>query len=138
LVRDEENGRGPLQGLATGLTALQEHAEAAYVSACDVPLLRPAFVRRLIELLGQNDLCMPHAGGHHHPLAAVYRLEVLKVVRILLADNRCGPYDLLGQVTTRVVEGEDLTDVDATLQSLRNLNTPEDYEEALHASKRLS
>ena len=41
VVRDEEKGRGPLQGLAAGLAALQGHAEAAYASSCDVPFLRP-------------------------------------------------------------------------------------------------
>src|SRR5438128_4376608 len=30
VVRDEERGRGPLQGLAAGLKALQGQAEAAY------------------------------------------------------------------------------------------------------------
>src|SRR4051812_33515674 len=50
VVRDPERGRGPLQGLAAGLEALAGRAEAAYASACDAPFLRPAFVRRLIDL----------------------------------------------------------------------------------------
>src|SRR5207253_6933264 len=54
VVRDEEKGRGPLQGLAAGLRALQGRASAAYASSCDVPFLRPAFVHRLIELLGEH------------------------------------------------------------------------------------
>src|SRR5262245_24571473 len=33
VVRDEREGRGPLQGLAAGLDALQGHAEAAYLSS---------------------------------------------------------------------------------------------------------
>src|SRR5689334_13179323 len=41
IVRDEERGRGPLQGLAAGLAALDGFAEAAYLSSCDVPFLRP-------------------------------------------------------------------------------------------------
>src|SRR5262249_12531540 len=45
IVRDEEKGRGPLQGLAAGLAALRGRAEAAYLSSCDVPFLQPAFVR---------------------------------------------------------------------------------------------
>src|SRR5262245_21810446 len=39
VVRDEEKGRGPLQGLAAGLDALRGRAEAAYLSSCDVPFL---------------------------------------------------------------------------------------------------
>src|SRR5947209_3681539 len=68
VVRDEEKGRGPLQGLAAGLHALAGRVEAAYLSSCDVPLLRPAFVRRLVELLGEHAVCVPRAGGYHHPL----------------------------------------------------------------------
>src|SRR5947199_9529072 len=35
IVRDEEKGRGPLQGLAAGLKALRGRTEATYLSACD-------------------------------------------------------------------------------------------------------
>src|SRR5262245_19350425 len=68
VVRDEREGRGPLQGLAAGLEALRGRVEAAYLSSCDVPFLRPAFVRRLIELLGDHAICVPRVGAYHHPL----------------------------------------------------------------------
>src|SRR5437764_15154428 len=35
IVRDEEKGRGPLQGLAAGLRALEGRADAAFASSCD-------------------------------------------------------------------------------------------------------
>src|SRR4051812_39688655 len=88
LVRDEEKGRGPLQGLAAGLAALAGRADAAYLSSCDVPFLQPAFVRRLIDLLGNHAICVPRVGDYHHPLAAVYRLEVRDAVVRLLAEDR--------------------------------------------------
>jgi molybdopterin-guanine dinucleotide biosynthesis protein A len=131
IVRDEEKGRGPLQGLAAGLAALRGKAEATYVSSCDVPFLRPAFVRRLIDLLGQHAICVPHVGDHHHPLAAVYRTEVADAVARLLAEDRLRPFFLFEAVPTRVVEAADLADVDPDFQTLRNLNTPEEYEAAL-------
>jgi molybdopterin-guanine dinucleotide biosynthesis protein A len=131
VVRDEEKGRGPLQGLAAGLAALEGQAEAAYLSSCDVPFLRPAFVRRLVDLLGEASICVPRAQGHHHVLAAVYRLGVRDVVRRLLAENRLRPFFLCEAVPTRIVEASELADVDPTLESVRNLNTPEDYEAAM-------
>jgi molybdopterin-guanine dinucleotide biosynthesis protein A len=131
IVRDEEKGRGPLQGLAAGLAALRGQVDAAYLSSCDVPFLRPAFVRRLISLLGDHAICVPHVGDYHHPLAAVYRLEVEATVRRLLAEDRLRPFFLFEAVPTRVVEAKELLDVDPELQTLRNLNTPEDYEAAL-------
>jgi molybdopterin-guanine dinucleotide biosynthesis protein A len=137
VVHDEEKGRGPLQGLAAGLAALQGQADAAYLSSCDVPFLQPAFVRHLIDLLGDSAICVPHVADYHHPLAAVYRLSVLDPVRRLLAENRLRPFFLFETVPTRVVEAAELADVDPTLQSLRNLNTPEDYETALVQAYRL-
>lgn len=131
IVRDEERGRGPLQGLAAGLAALRGAAGAAYVSSCDVPFLRPAFVGRMIDLLGENAICVPKVGEYHHPLAAVYRVEVEDVVRRLLNDDRLRPLFLFKEVRTRVVAEEELSDADPGMQSLRNLNTPTDYEAAL-------
>jgi molybdopterin-guanine dinucleotide biosynthesis protein A len=131
VVRDEERGRGPLQGLAAGLAALHGRAEAAYLTSCDVPFLRPPFVRRLIELLGQHAICVPRIGEFHHPLAAVYRLKVAETVTRLLAENRLRPFFLFEEVPTRIVEAAELADVDPTFETLRNLNTPQDYEAAL-------
>src|SRR5438477_6359473 len=92
VVRDEERGRGPLQGLAAGLDALRGRADAAFASSCDVPFLRPAFVSRLIELLGDRLIAVPRIGDYHHPLAAVYRIEVVESVRRLLAEDRLRPF----------------------------------------------
>ncbi len=69
--------------------------------------------------------------GYHHPLAAVYRLEVAAAVSRLLAEDRLRPVFLFELVPTRIVGPADLADVDPTFQTLRNLNTPEEYEAAL-------
>jgi molybdopterin-guanine dinucleotide biosynthesis protein A len=131
LVHDEEKGRGPLEGMAAGLAALRGQADAAYVSSCDVPFLKPAFVRRLIELLGDQAICVPKIGDFHHPLAAVYRLEVAETVVKLLAQNRLRPVFLFESVATRIVTANEVVDIDPDFRTLRNLNSPEEYEAAL-------
>jgi molybdopterin-guanine dinucleotide biosynthesis protein A len=131
IVRDDIEGRGPLQGLAGGLRALQGRCEAAYLSSCDVPFLKQSFAQRLIELLGGNAVCVPRVGEYHHPLAAVYRVDVLDAVTRLLAADRLRPVFLFEAVPTRLVEAAELADVDPTFQTLQNLNTPEDYQAAL-------
>jgi molybdopterin-guanine dinucleotide biosynthesis protein A len=131
VVRDEEKGRGPLQGLSAGLAALKGNALAAYVSSCDVPFLSPGFVRRMIGLLGDRQICVPHLGEHYHPLAAVYRTEVLDVVTQLLAQDRLRPFFLFQEVPTQVVREDELQAADPGLRSLWNLNTPEEYARAL-------
>jgi molybdenum cofactor guanylyltransferase len=131
VVRDDERGRGPLQGLAAGLASLRGQADAAYLSGCDVPFLQPNLVGRLRDLLGNHTICVPQVGGYHHPLAAVYRIEVMDAVQRLLAAGRLRPVFLFEEVPTRIVTAEELVDVDPMLQSFRNLNTPQDYETAL-------
>ena len=131
IARDEVDEQGPLQGLAAGLAALEGQVEAAYVSSCDVPLLRPGFVARMRELLGGASIAVPRVDGRFHPLAGIYRLGVLPVVRELLADGKRRPFFLFERVTTRIVEADDLRAIDPDLESLRNINTPDDYRDLL-------
>ena len=131
VVRDRAEGRGPLEGLGSGLESLCNRADAAYLSACDAPFLRPEFIRRMIALIGDNWICAPRIGGFHEPLAAVYRLDVRETVQRLLHENRFGPMGLFESAPTRSVDPSELSDVDPTLESLRNVNSREDYEAAL-------
>jgi len=131
VVRDRVKGQGPLRGLAAGLSTLKEACDAVYASSCDVPLLQPAFVRRMVELLGANSIAVPRAGGRLHPLAAVYRVQVLPTIEELLASNQLRTTSLFGLLPTRIVTELELTEVDPSLASLRNLNTPEELQSAL-------
>ena len=131
VLRDRHPGRGPLEGLAVGLGELRDRAQAAFVTACDVPLLLPAYVRRLIELSAGYQIAVPHVAGFDQPLSAVYRTSVLPHVETLLAEGRLRPAFLFDRVRTRRITAEELTDVDPDLQSLANVNTQADYEAAL-------
>jgi molybdenum cofactor guanylyltransferase len=131
VVRDELPDRGPLQGIAAGLAAMPAEVDAVFVASCDIPLLKPAFVQRMIDLLEGHQACVANVGGYLHPLAAVYRVNVLPVVHELLSENRRRPTFLFDRVLTRVVTEEELREVDPRLDSLRNVNTPEEYAQVL-------
>ena len=131
VTRDEREARGPLEGLRAGLKALPESVEAAYATSCDVPLLVPAFVERMIELLGDHDIAVMEVDGFPHPLSAVYRRSTLPHVESLLANDRLRPVFLFDAVRTRRVQPQEMTVVDPELRTLRNLNTHEDYVAAL-------
>jgi molybdenum cofactor guanylyltransferase len=132
VTHDEQSERGPLQGLAAGLKAMNGRADAVYVTSCDVPLLVPDFVRRMFDLLGSDDIAVPRDGEHHHPLAAVYRTTVLPHVERLLSADKLRPRFLFDEVRSREIPVENLRTVDPRLATLVNLNTPEDYQAALH------
>jgi molybdenum cofactor guanylyltransferase len=131
VARDDREFLGPLNGLATGLEALKGKADVAYLSSCDVPFLRVDFVRRVVERLGDSDICMPNVGGFPHPLAACYRISILPAVHGLIDANRLRPIFLTETCVTRFLGPADFSDVDREFQSLRNVNTLEDYEAAL-------
>ena len=131
VTRDEQEGRGPLEGLRAGLKALPGTVEIAYVTSCDVPLLVPGFVRQMIELLGDHDIAVMEIDGFPHPLSAVYRRSTLPHVEALLAQDRLRPVFLFDAVRTRRVQPAEMIAADPELLTLRNLNTREDYLEAL-------
>src|SRR5580692_5158470 len=131
IARDEREQRGPLEGLRAGLRALPDSVDIAYVTSCDVPLLVPAFVSRMIELLGDSDIAVMEIDGFAHPLSAVYRRSTLPHVEGLLAQDKLRPVFLFDAVRTRRVRPEEMVSVDPQLYTLRNLNTPEEYQEAL-------
>jgi len=131
VVRDRREGRGPLEGLCAGLEALQGRAAAAYATSCDVPLLVPQFVRVMIDRLGDHQIAVPVDGEFHHPLAAVYRTDVLPEIQLLLAADQLRPQFLFDRVRTRRVSLEELRAADPDLQTLANLNQPADYAAAL-------
>ena len=131
VTRDEQEGRGPLEGLRAGLKALPGAVDAAYVTSCDVPLLVPGFVRHLIDLLGDDDIAVMEIDGFPHPLSAVYRRGTLPHVEALLSQDRLRPVFLFDAVRTRRVQPAEMISVDPQLLTLRNLNTREEYRQAL-------
>jgi molybdenum cofactor guanylyltransferase len=132
VARDKVCGRGPLQGLATGLGSLTDDVELVYATSTDVPFLEPRWIGRLVELADGYDLVIPFVGGRYHPLAALYRRsQVLPVIENRLRENQFRLTELVNAVKTQVVEERELRSIDAELRTLRNLNSPQDYNQAL-------
>jgi len=137
LAEDARAGRGPLQGMAAGLTAIGDHATVAYVTAVDAPLLHPAFVRHVLRSLGpDDDVALPYVRGFAQPLAAAYRVTIAPLLCELIAGERLGSRDLFAAVRVHVLD-EDALRADPTvaawdpeLDSLLNLNEPGEYEAA--------
>lgn len=137
IARDEQPGRGPLQGIAGGLALAAPFAQAAYIASCDAPLLEAAFVRemlrRFIAAGPECEIAVAAEGEFVQPLAAVYRTALVGRIHGLLAAERMRPLFLMQASHTLRVSVEELRAVDPDLRSLRNVNTPADYVAALAA-----
>ena len=105
------------------------------MSSTDVPLLHPAFIRRVIAAFtAEVDVVLPEIHGFRQPLSAAYRTALLPKVQALIADDKLKPAFLFEQC--RVVRLDDATmlrdrtlaAVDPGLASVSNLNEPSDYQ----------
>jgi molybdopterin-guanine dinucleotide biosynthesis protein A len=129
VTEDARPDRGPLEGLAAGLRALGGRADVVYVSATDVPLLRPAFVRAVVAALDEGfDAAVPRTGGHAYPLSAAYASTILPTADLLLAEDRLSMKGLLRELRVRWLDTAELAAADPALESLRDLDTPADLE----------
>jgi molybdenum cofactor guanylyltransferase len=138
VTQDAHGGRGPLQGLAAGLSAVDGRASVAYVSSTDVPLLHPAFVNAVLAAGARDDVdvALPVAQGFRHPLAATYRTSLLPAVEELIATDRMRPAFLFERCRVHELSEEELladralAQGDPSLLSLLNVNDPQEYERA--------
>lgn len=139
LADDERDARGPLQGIAAGLAAVGERADAVVVCGVDAPLLHPALIGAVVAALAADaelDAALPVAHGFSHPLAAAYRTRVAARVHELLDEDVLGTRALLGRLRVRRLDEAALladpavAEHDPQLDSLLNLNEPAEYEAA--------
>ncbi len=131
VVCDQHEDRGPLEGLATGMAALGDHAEVAYATGCDVPLLESAFVERMFFLLGQSQAAIPVNAARCYPLAAVYRTSLLPQLREMLGQGIRALQALSDTSGVKLIPTEQLREADPQLATLEKCNTPADYQAAL-------
>jgi len=131
VTRDERDEQGPLEGLRTGLRALPVSVNIAYATSCDVPLLEPRFVERMVQLLDGYDVAAMETDGFAHPLSAVYKRSVLPQIEEQLSKQELRASAALDLMRTRRVKRGEVISVDPQLRSLRNVNTKEDYLAAL-------
>ena len=139
LVEDPHEGKGPLQGIAAGLAALTGRADVAFVSSTDLPFLHPAFIRRVLGVLSGRDgpdVALPVARGYQQPLAAAYRVSLASAAERLVIQDRLRLAFLFGECRVETLDDTALkrdlvlAALDPDLDSVLNVNTPEDYAQA--------
>lgn len=143
LFRDDpEEGRGPMQGLAVGLAAAAEHTPIAFVCSTDLPFLHSAFVTAVLSGFGTGgpeaspDVVLPHVGGYRQPMAAAYRTDLAPRVEKLIGAERMRPAHLFEEVNVlqldeaTLLANARLASADPELDSVLNVNTPDDYRAA--------
>lgn len=126
---DPDPDEGPMAGIRTGLRAAG--GEYAAVVACDMPFVEPSLVDYLGDRVEGHDAAVPRLDdGWFQTTQAVYRADAMADAceRALERGDRriVAPFDDLDVAV--VSEGE--VRRHAPLETFRNLNTREEFEEA--------
>jgi molybdenum cofactor guanylyltransferase len=133
IVRDNDEYQGPLLGIACGFATLPPATEAVFVTGCDTPFISPALIEFLFAQLGDANAVVPQDAERLYPLCAVYRTNILKQIERHLATGQRSLHKLVEEINANHIAVDLLREVDPQLLLLRNINTWDEYHEALAA-----
>ena len=122
---------GALGGLHAALAACSR--EWAIIVACDLPFVTRELFSHLAALRLDHEAVVPlQQDGRPQPLAALYRADPCRErAAALIQAGRRRPLDLLEAVDTRWVAFAEIRNLDQADRFFVNINTPEDYYEAI-------
>jgi len=130
VTRDSAVAAGPLAALADGLRAVAEsHPARVFVVSCDVPRLSTAVVRLVLDSLADSpdaDWAVPKVGGHPQVLVSALRPRILGAIDAHLAAGRRDLRGMLTRVAVQTIAEATLRRVDPSLESFRDVDTPDD------------
>lgn len=129
---DHLNQSGSLVGMHTALSAAKRPLVA--VVGCDMPFFSPALLAYQVKCIEESglDVVVPRSQDGLEPFHAIYRREsCLNAIYTALEKNI---YSLIGWFKLMQVEEiseEQIRPFDPDSRAFINLNTPEDYQNAL-------
>lgn len=129
LIGDILNGRGPLTGIVSVLSATG--ADAVFVMACDMPFPSEGLIRHLAAEFRDSgkafDAVVPRWNGNAEPLFGVYGSSALRALKDAASSGNRGLQEALGRMRVCYVPEETVGVLDPGGRSFMNVNTLEDY-----------
>lgn len=130
VVTDILDLRGPLTGIYSGLSRSEE--EYNFVTACDMPFLNADLISYMAVQAAGFDVTLPEtAAGLAEPLHAVYHRRLLPLIKARLAEGKREIRGILEKAKVRRISSMEIDRFDPERRSFINLNTRNEYEEAL-------
>ena len=128
LVHDDVGYQGPVGGICYGLQAAQR--DVCFVTSCDAPFLQLALLTHLVSRGRDYDVVAPFWQDRLQPLLAVYRRSVVPLLQGQLERGELRPILLYKKVPTLEVGPDEILQFDPDGYSFRNMNSPQDYQDA--------
>lgn len=127
-IADPPGGEGPLAGLVAGLGA--RSFQRAVVLGVDFPLMRPALLVGLADLLPGHAAVLPLAAGMPQPLAAVYAPGAASRLAASWSAGERSVMRAVAQLQPHLVRDDVLAGLDGGPECFLNVNGPADLARA--------
>ncbi len=129
-IGDDWPGAGPLGGMATALRA--SRARWNLVVACDLPYLTKPWLDYAIgrAFASRAEAVVPMGALGAEPLCAIYHERAEGAIRAALAQGTRKVTEALKNLSVETIEPAEWKGFDSEGLLFKNMNAPEDYEEA--------
>jgi molybdopterin-guanine dinucleotide biosynthesis protein A len=136
IISDYIPGKGPLSGMHAAFT-LSTYTDI-WVVGCDMPFISSQAAEFMWKLRKgcQFDSVVPCINGTLHPLHGIYRKSCVDQISKLLNQGEYRMTELLNALRCNTVKEDVFVDLGVDLRFVMNVNTPEEYEEAMQLLER--
>lgn len=136
VVEDEFPDHGPLGGIHAALRS--STSELNVILAIDMPFVEERFLKYLRQEAERADdvlVTLPRSEGIWQPLCAIYRKPFAAFAEeaLRVGKNKIDP--LFRNVELRIIEESELKQQNFSPTMFRNLNTPEELQEAIRSKR---
>jgi|TARA_B100001964_G_scaffold193205_1_gene216314 molybdopterin-guanine dinucleotide biosynthesis protein A len=127
IFKDVYPGKGPLGGIYTSL--INSSSLHTFMLACDMPFVEPELIKHLKDLTKEYDVVIPKSEKGLEPLHAFYSKKCIDPIKKSLDENNLRIISFFPHVNVKVVELGSLASSARFKDSIKNLNTMDDYKD---------
>ena len=125
--------KGPLCGIYTSL--INSSSFNTFMLACDMPFVESELIKHLKGFTREYDVVVPKSERGLEPLHAFYSKNCIEPIKRELDSNNLRIISFFPHVKVKIVELESLTSPDSFKNSIKNLNTRDEYEVVRNVGK---
>ena len=118
--------KGPLGGIYTSL--VNSGSASTFMLACDMPFVESELIKYLKGFTKEYDVVIPKSERGLEPLHAFYSKNCIDPIKRELDADNLRIISFFPHVNVKIVELDSLTVSDSFKDSIKNLNTREEYE----------
>lgn len=128
LLKQKE--KSPLRGIHAGLSVSSHPYQ--FVAACDMPFLNLELIKYMGRFAPDYDAVVPHVGGEYfQPLHAFYKRTCIDIIERQVNRGHYKVSDFYRNLKIKFISRSEIARHDPDQESFININTWEDYEQAL-------